>query len=91
MQKCFICGKDEKLISFSHEKFKKCLSILNFRKTKGFKYSELEFSNSDRENYGYHKKCYKRFAALKIEYGCECECEKKPPNQNVSRKNLIFI
>lgn len=71
--KCFICKKsstvNEKIIQFENdEKLKKCQRILNFRKMKQFKYSDLNLDFDNFSESGYHLSCYRKFTPIPAKY-----------------------
>ena len=66
---CVFCNtKNEKLILFTETTLKNCIEILKIRKTKHFKYHDVELPSSVNVFQGYHHKCYKTFTALKSKY-----------------------
>ncbi|XP_018407084.1 PREDICTED: uncharacterized protein LOC108783104 isoform X1 [Cyphomyrmex costatus] len=69
MKRCFLCGhKGIRVLKFSDEAFEKCVSMLSFRHSKHFKYSDITLTHKLRRTVGHHKACYKKVCCLKHKY-----------------------
>lgn len=72
--KCVFCGETtlQKTIKFTLETLKKCINILEYRRSKPVfrksrtTYDNLELSMESSLNDVYHAQCYKLFTAIKI-------------------------
>lgn len=72
--KCVFCGEStlQKTIKFTVETLKKCVNILEYRRSKPVirksrgTYDNLELSMESSLNDLYHAQCYKLFTAIKI-------------------------
>lgn len=65
MKSCFLCGKTENVKTFSSDILNKCITMIKYRKTKGFKYADIQLSIDSMDDIGYHLDCYKKITSLK--------------------------
>ena len=65
MLKCFLCSKSNNVLKFSDASFKKCVSMLSFRRKKKYKYHDLILTVESKDYFGYHTDCLKKITVLK--------------------------
>lgn len=64
MKKCFLCSKTNNVLDFNNSSFKKCYSMLMFRRKKKI-YFDVILTVESPDDFGYHKECVKKITVLK--------------------------
>lgn len=65
MKKCFLCSKTNNILDFNNSSFKKCYSMLMFRRKKKYKYFDIILTVESTDVFGYHRECVKKITVLK--------------------------
>lgn len=73
--KCFLCDKKNNVLDFSNASFRKCLSMLLFRRRKKYNYHDILFTVESTEDFGYHTQFLQKITALKQKYKQEYGAE----------------
>ena len=88
---CFVCQKrDDKIILFSEEFFRKCQIILEIRKKNNLKYKDITLPD-EYVTSGYHRNCYKAFTGLMKKYYASESFSSKSKILKIYPGGILFI